>query len=102
MTSFTKALYRRDPKAAEEFYRQQQFEQRHTYGRVPTLPEFTFKGRPASGQGFTLGFHTQQAAVSPYRKRDFGKRLPTLGTAACSGNCGHPACSQGCTLQGKA
>lgn len=90
MTSFTKALYRRDPKAAEEFYRQQQFEQRHTYGRVPTLPQFT------------LGFHTQQAAVSPYRKRDFGKRLPTLGTAACSGNCGHPACSQGCTLQGKA
>lgn len=88
MTSFTKALYRRDPKAAEAFYRNQQFEERHTYGRVPTLPQFT------------LAFHTRQAAVSPYRQATFGKRRGTP-ELACKSNCGHPACSQGCTLQGQ-
>lgn len=37
MTSFTKALYRRDPAAAEAFHRQSTFEQRAANGRPGQL-----------------------------------------------------------------
>lgn len=37
MTSFTKALYRRDPAAAEAFHRQSTFEQRAAHGRPGVL-----------------------------------------------------------------
>lgn len=68
MTSFTKALYRRDPAAAEAFYKQQKFEHLAAFGRNST------GSIPA-----------------------FGKRIPS-GLKACAASCGHPACSQGCTL----
>jgi hypothetical protein len=88
MTSFTKALYRRDPKAAEAFHRQQSFEHRHTYGRTPTLPQFT------------LGYHTAQAAAAPHRQAEFGQRQRSM-VVACQQSCGHPACSNGCTGLGR-
>lgn len=71
MTSFTKALYRRDPAAAEAYYRQQKMEQITAFGRNPTgsLPAF-------------------------------GKRIPS-GLKACAANCGHPGCKSGCTLLGQ-
>lgn len=79
MTSFTKALYRRDPKAAEEFHKAQQWEHRVVHGRTPTLA------------CFTPSFHGLQPV--------FGKRSHPP-QRACSAICGHPACAQGCTLQG--
>jgi hypothetical protein len=79
MTSFTKALYRRDPAAAEAFHRQSSFESRATNGR-PGLLLATF------------------ASANPV-KHTFGKReTPPSAVHACKDNCGHPACSQGCTL----
>ena len=78
MTSFTKALYRRDPAAAEEFHRQQTFEHKATYGKTPTLACFT----------------PQAHGLKPA----FGKRAPS-GQKACAASCGHPACKHGCTLQ---
>lgn len=78
MTSFTKKLYRQDPAAAEAFHRQATFEHKATYGRVPTLLQFT----PAA--------HGLVPA--------FGKRLPN-GVKACQKPCGHPACTKGCTLR---
>lgn len=68
MTSFTKALYRRDPAAAEAYYKQQKFESLAAFGRNPT------GSIPA-----------------------FGKRIPS-GLKACVASCGHPACAHGCTL----
>jgi hypothetical protein len=43
MTSFTRALYRRDPAAAEAFQRQQRMERELllSYGKTPTLACFT-------------------------------------------------------------
>lgn len=82
MTSFTKALYRRDPAAAEAFHEQQKFEHRIKYGRTPTLVQFT------------AAFH----AVQPV----FGRRGPSLPSQhACAASCGHPACKDGCTLIGR-
>lgn len=78
MTSYTKALYNRDPAAAEAFHKQATFEHKTTYGRVPTLLQFT------------LAHH----GLVP----SFGKRLPT-GQKACGTNCRHPACVRGCTLR---
>lgn len=40
MTSFTRALYRRDPAAAEAFHKAQQFEHRITYGKQTQLASF--------------------------------------------------------------
>lgn len=101
MTSYTKALYRRDPKAADAFYKAQQFEHKLTYGRHVTLAQFTPKGR---------GFEAAQAQC---HQTPFGKRLyngpfgglyggvkPYPAQSACAANCGHPACKQGCTLVG--
>lgn len=68
MTSFTRALYRRDPRAAEAFYAQQKAENIAHFGRNPT------GSIPA-----------------------FGKRIPS-GLQACAASCGHPACKNGCTL----
>jgi len=89
MTSFTKALYRRDPAAAEAFYEQQRIENRMQYGRHPTLPQFT------------LAFHTPAAAAAaPHPVPTFGRRpQPPHGRTACTANCGHPACSNGCTAR---
>lgn len=79
MTSFSKKLYNRDPQAAEEFYKNQQFDQRVVYGRHPTLA------------GFTLAHHE--------KPRVFGKRQsPPSAQHACDQGCGHPACSKGCVL----
>lgn len=78
MTSFTKALYRRDPAAAEAFYKAQQFEQRQQ-GKHPVAC-------------FT-------PALNPVVK-NFGQRTPS-GLVGCAQLCGHPACSQGCTLVGR-
>jgi hypothetical protein len=80
MTSFTKALYRRDPAAAQAFYRQQQFEQKLTYGKHTQLACFT-------------------PATAPTVKQ-FGQRTPS-GLVGCAQLCSHPACSQGCTLVGR-
>lgn len=80
MTSFTKALYRRDPAAAEAFYKDQQFEQRLTYGKSTQLACFT-------------------PAVTPV-VRNFGQRTPS-GLVGCAQLCGHPGCAQGCTLVGR-
>lgn len=109
MTSFTKALYRRDPAAAEEFYRQQQFEQKMqqgrpglTYGRHATLTCFTVvdqQSKAAHGRshGFELAHHPVQ--------RTFGKRpQPPLRPdgrpiTSCTENCGHPACTSGCVAR---
>lgn len=41
MTSFTRKLYNRDPKAAEQFHQQQSFEHRMSYGKYVTLACFT-------------------------------------------------------------
>lgn len=81
MTSYTKALYRRDPAAAEAFYRQQKHEQIAAFGRNSTgsIPAF---GRDSAPQ------------------RAFGKRIPS-GLEACAASCGHPACKHGCTLLGQ-
>lgn len=72
MTSFTRALYRRDPAAAEAFHRQSTFEKRAAHGRPGTL-------------SLTTGF---------------GRRTPT-GVVACAERCAHPRCAQGCTLAGR-
>lgn len=89
MTSFTKALYRRDPAAAEAFHRAQQFEHKMTYGKNATLACFTLPGR--SG-----GFESAHHNVKPV----FGKRTGNTPTA-CAASCGHPACANGCTLVGQ-
>jgi len=72
MTSFTRALYRRDPAAAEAFHRQRTFEQQSAHGRPGTLSK-------------TVGF---------------GRRTPT-GVVGCATLCDHPGCAQGCTLAGR-
>ena len=41
MTSFTRKLYNRDPKAAEHFRQQQSFERQFSYGKNVTLACFT-------------------------------------------------------------
>lgn len=79
MTSYTKALYRRDPAAAAAFHEQQTFEHKIVHGRTPTLACFT----PA--------YHGL--------KPSFGKRVGSTITA-CSVPCEHPACAQGCTRRG--
>lgn len=76
MTSFTKALFRRNPGAALEL-RQVQLHQLR-YGRHVTLAQFT-------------------PSVAAPDHPAFGKRTPS-GSTACAQLCGHPACSQGCTL----
>lgn len=76
MTSYTKALYRRDPAAANEFHRQQSFEQRSAYGKVGPL-----------------GLKPSLPVVG------FGTRTPS-GVVACEKRCQHPGCAQGCTLIG--
>lgn len=82
MTSFTKALYRRDPAAAEAFYSQQTFEAK-SGGRQPGMPTLTFASNAPS--------HVV-----------FGKRQAVLGrNTACAASCGHPACAQGCVRWGK-
>jgi hypothetical protein len=90
MTSFTKALYRRDPKAAEAFYRNQQFEQKG------------FQGRP--GPALTYGRQTQlsqfDAAQRQCHQAPFGRRVALDSATACDTLCGHPACTHGCTKQG--
>ena len=82
MTSFTKALYRRDPAAANEFHRQSSYEQRAAHGRPGTI---------------TYGKTTQLAS--------FGLRQPTeeqrAAASACAAPCGHPACKYGCTRWAK-
>lgn len=78
MTSYTKALYRRDPAAAEAFHEHQKFEHKIVHGKTPTMLMFT----PAH--------HGLVPA--------FGKRLPN-GQKACASNCRHPACVKGCTLR---
>lgn len=78
MTSFTKALYRRDPAAAEAFHRSQQFEHRMVHGKT-LLAQFHYTPQPVVG---------------------FGQRTPT-GVVACVTRCSHPSCAQGCTLQGR-
>jgi hypothetical protein len=40
MTSFTRKLYAKDPTAAEAFAEAQRWENRHTYGKTPTLVQF--------------------------------------------------------------
>jgi len=78
MTSFTKALYNRDPKAADAFYRQSTFEHKLVYGRTPTLAQFT---------------------ATAHELPTFGKRMQSE-PRACAALCGHPACAKGCTLNG--
>ncbi len=78
MTSFTKALYRRDPGAAEAYYRHSTFEARCSYGRI---------------QSHVPGFESAFRDVP----RVFGKRH-AAGAQACQEPCGHPACSQGCVI----
>ena len=82
MTSFTKALYRRDPAAALAFYEQQKFEAKSA-PRQPGMPTLTFASNATS--------HVV-----------FGKRQAVLGRGtACAASCGHPACANGCTRWGK-
>lgn len=100
MTSYTKALYRRDPAAAEAFHRQSSFEHKATYGRVPTLLQFTPE---AHGLRPVPGDNGRTERVNQYynlRKKQptFGKRVPS-GVKACKVRCSHPACSHGCTLR---
>lgn len=83
MTSFTKALYRRDPAAAEAFYQSQTFEAKSA-GRKPGMPTLTF------------------ASAFNEVHVPFGKRQPVLGrNTACAASCGHPACASGCVRWGK-
>lgn len=82
MTSFTKALYRRDPAAAEAFYQAQTFEAKST-GRQPGMPTLTFSS----------AFNEVHIP--------FGKRNPKLRQSACAASCGHPACASGCVRWGK-
>lgn len=70
MTSFTKALYQRDPDAAEAFYRQQQFEHRLTYGKNVTLACFTLAAH-AEGYG-----HRNGLAAPSFGKRAMPPVLP--------------------------
>lgn len=93
MTSYTRKLYSRDPgaaRAAEDFARQSKLDRAQDatlrYGKVPTL----------------ACFHSDRALY----RRAFGKReiaVPIGGcrVTACAANCGHRACSNGCTLQGR-
>ena len=85
MTSYTKKLYERDPDAAEAFHRQDRFEKAQSealrYGRVPTL----------------ACFHSDRAKPVPFGKRS----VPPVPHKACSSLCGHPSCSNGCTLAGR-
>lgn len=79
MTSYSKALFRRSPAAAREL----RLHQLATYrsGETPrnwtALQLQSMQGQPVSNT--------------------FGKRIPS-GLQACVALCGHPACSQGCTL----
>lgn len=68
MTSFTKALYRRDPAAAEAFHKAQQFEHKMTYGKQTQLASFGLRPQPEDHAAY-----------------------------ACAALCGHPACRSGCT-----
>lgn len=68
MTSFTKALYRRDPAAAEAFHKAQQFEHKLQYGKHTQLASFGLRPDPEDAAAY-----------------------------ACSKLCGHPACRHGCT-----
>lgn len=82
MTSFTKALYNRDPAAADAYYRASNYER------------MMVQGRPGA---ITLACFTP--STEGYRPM-FGKRkhTPRAGNA-CIETCGHPACAQGCTSQ---
>lgn len=88
MTSFTRKLYSKDPaaaRAAEDFMRQSKAERAQDvtlrYGKTPTL----------------ACFHSDRALI----ERSFGKRqFPPMPNKACAALCGHPACTQGCTLAG--
>lgn len=80
MTSFTKALYNRDPAAAEEFHRQSKFEHRTTFGRMGNLTRAQREPAPLIA--------------------GFGRRTPS-GVVSCAVLCNHPGCAKGCTLQGR-
>lgn len=76
MTSYSKALFNRNPGAAKELRKAQLHQLR--YGKDVTLAQFHYTPEPAP---------------------EFGRRKPT-GLQACAANCGHPACKNGCTLLG--
>ena len=79
MTSFTRKLHVRNPKAAALIEQSQQFEHRLIYGKNTQLAAFTPAWNPVS--------------------KTFGKRtLPPSAAHACRERCGHPACKQGCVL----
>jgi hypothetical protein len=110
MTSFTKALYRRDPAAAEAFRRHSKLD-RLVYGKVPTLACFTMADhQPPAQDGrkaahiepeFDVNASLQRFADRSFKPRTgFGQRTPT-GVVGCATRCGHPGCAQGCTLQGR-
>lgn len=93
MTSFTKALYRRDPKAADAFHKAQQFESMAAHGRPGQLQY----GKHVTLACFTPAFGSNQPAQpsTPFGKRE----LPPSAAHACKEGCGHPACSHGCVLR---
>jgi hypothetical protein len=80
MTSFSRKLYNRDPAAAAAFYKAQQFERQIVYGKTPTLACFT-----PSHNGLRPVFGKRHLA--PHQ--------------VCAASCGHPACTNGCTLVGR-
>lgn len=90
MTSYTKKLYARDPKAADAFHQAQQFEHRLTYGKHVTLACFTAASHNLPAKGFTR----PDVGQAPFGKRE----TPPSAAHACKQVCGHPACSQGCVL----
>jgi hypothetical protein len=70
MTSFTRALYRRDPAAAEAFYKDQQFEQRLVYGKQPTLACFTPAANGLARRAAPSQPRYGKGAPAPFGKRE--------------------------------
>lgn len=102
MTSYTKALYRRDPAAADAFYKAQLFEHKLTYGRHVQLAQFNISQAKDTPKGAPKDWSAlqRQSQQGQTHQAVFGKRIPS-GLQACAANCGHPACKTGCTLLGR-
>lgn len=54
-----------------------------------------------AAQARELAFFDAKFHIGTSRNRSFGKRCANPQNVACAANCGHPGCTQGCTLIGR-
>lgn len=109
MTSFSRKLYDKDPaaaRAAEDFARQNRFQRAELdalcYGKTTDLPQFS-ADRALYTRAFQSPLEKRAFSRPSLPQVSFGRReAPPVPHKACATPCGHPACSNGCTLAGRA